>query len=75
MGSTLYVMSPPGRYLAFNPFQVQEFGKELEVTRYLDEMIDTLITQGENLKYVFYPVDREKLRQVRKTLGTFNFIL
>ena len=41
---------------------LEAFNKELEEERYLDNLIQTLICNGESMKYVFYPVEAEKLR-------------
>ena len=41
--------------------------KELQEERYLDNLIETLISNGDSMKYVFYPVDINQLREASKS--------
>lgn len=46
---------------------LEVLNKELQEERYLDNLIETLISNGDSMKYVFYPVDMNQLREASKS--------
>ena len=46
---------------------LQILNKQLEEERYLDNLIATLINNGDSMKYVFYPVGFKELREAAKS--------
>ena len=46
---------------------LEVLNKELQEERYLDNLTETLISNGDSMKYVFYPVDMNQLREASKS--------